>query len=331
MTAIRKFLFDIDFTERHAPGAATAAESEAVDDSDEDDAALEMTEEEILPTFSEDEVNAARDAGFKAGREQGIQEAGSAIEQRISETLARMNGNFATLFDAQQTSIEEIRDQAVRLAGALAKKVLPTWSEREGLDEIERLATDLLGRLHSEPRLVFAVNDGLCDPVKARLASIVENRGIESSIEIIGDPAIAMGDCRVEWSDGGAERNTAKLIGEIDDIIARNTGEPADSQSDAHTVATMDERPDPTVGEEAIEASPAGSDVGMPTEPGHGDMEAATETEPPPSETRDEPAAETETEGAETADETEPASEQGGTGAEEHPDGEETPSDEEQN
>jgi flagellar assembly protein FliH len=367
MSAIRKFLFDVDFTDHHVSAKATAAETEA---EAEAEAAQELTEEEALPTFSEDELNTARDTGFKAGKEEGFQEAAAATEQRISETLAKIGEQMGALVDAQQASAEDLRIQAVRMAGALAKKVLPGWSEREGLSEIERLAGDLLERLHSEPRIVFTVSESLRDPARKRLMSLVESRGIEAAIEILGDPEMANGDCRVEWSDGGAERNTAKIIGDIDDIIARNTGSPLDDVFDvappAESIETAENIEDaPSDGpveslepEPPIETTDAAEetpilDDGVETDadtselqdgPDGGDSpnQAVIDADPVDGEADDvdagtdqtanefpeETAPETDTGPADTEEPTETASEPTTSEADENPDGDQSPSDE---
>ena len=69
-----RFLFDVSFDEEdialaEAEAAATLAIQEA-----------ELADpEENVPTFTEDQVNAARHEGFEAGRKAGDQEAGDAI------------------------------------------------------------------------------------------------------------------------------------------------------------------------------------------------------------------------------------------------------------
>lgn len=258
MTAIRKFLFDIDFAEPRMPDPTTAANAEEADAEEltEAEAAQELTEEDVLPTFSEDEVNAARDAGFKAGKEAGLQEAAGSMERQVSEALTHIGERLDTLFGAQRKSVEDLRVQAVKMAGALTRKVLPGWSEREGLGEIKRLAGELLERLRSEPRVVFAVNDSLRDTVTQTLATIVDNRGIDTAVEVVGDPNIAIGDCRLEWSDGGAERNTAALIEEIDTIIARNTGNDGDTEPMQTPEVEEDGLASPEVGAGQTEGSP---------------------------------------------------------------------------
>ena len=72
-------LFDVSFDEEDL----ALAEAEAVAKFAALEAKLADPEENI-PTFTEDQLNAARHEGYEAGREVGIQDAGDAIETKIS-------------------------------------------------------------------------------------------------------------------------------------------------------------------------------------------------------------------------------------------------------
>ena len=45
--------------------------------------------------------------------------------------------------------------------------------------------------------------------------------GYEGKIVLIAEEALLPGDARVEWADGGAERDSARLWRQIDEIVAR--------------------------------------------------------------------------------------------------------------
>ena len=221
MTAVRKFLFDNDFGELDPlPPSEPSA-----DDTAEDEVVEEEVVEEILPTFSEEELNAAREAGHAKGREEGIRQAAEATERQILDAVTLIGERTEGLFAEHREAIEKTQNSATMVISALARKVFPDFNEREGLGEIVRLARTILGRLRAEPRVVFVVNDTLRDAVQERLAASAETKSFGGLVEIVGDPAITAGDCRVEWADGGAERNTAAMLADIDRIIQQNVGE----------------------------------------------------------------------------------------------------------
>ena len=91
-----RFLFDVSFDEENL----TLAEAEAAANLVAREVEIVEAEEAVL-TFSEDQLNAARNEGYEAGREAGIQEAGDAIETKINESLGAIGSNLDELFKRQ--------------------------------------------------------------------------------------------------------------------------------------------------------------------------------------------------------------------------------------
>jgi flagellar assembly protein FliH len=65
------------------------------------------------------------------------------------------------------------------------------------------------------------VNNELYPAVRERLAEIARARGFEGRLVVLGETDIALGDCRIEWADGGAIRDRAAIEKTIDDLVAR--------------------------------------------------------------------------------------------------------------
>ncbi len=214
MSAARKFLFETRFDAPRPVARPPEPEEEN----------LEEEEEEAAPTFSDEDMAEARQEGFNAGKDEGIREAAEATERQIADTLAAIGGRMTALFEAQEKAAEALHVNGIAVIQALARKVLPEMSARQGTGEIERLARSVLERLRTEPRIVFTVHDSLAERLGEQLPAQAASLGCTGGIEVIGDAAVAPGDCRIEWADGGAERNTAALMAEIGDIIERNGG-----------------------------------------------------------------------------------------------------------
>ncbi|MBL6945281.1 MAG: hypothetical protein ISR47_01440 [Rhodospirillales bacterium] len=267
MTAVRKFLFDTDFSEPDPPTPAEKAAEEAAAAAAEEEPSDESVVEEIVPTFSQEEVDAARETGFTAGREEGVREAAEATERHIADAVTLIGERVEGLFAAHMEAVDKIQTSAIVVVSALARKVLPAFSEREGLGEIERLASTILHRLRVEPRVVFIVNDTLRDAVNERLANLPETRTFAGTVEVVGDPNVATGDCRIEWADGGAERNAAEMLADIERIIAQNVDEISTSQFVVPDLTDTDVRDEIETDEEATVEPSIDGDTHEPASP----------------------------------------------------------------
>ena len=104
---------------------------------------------------------------------------------------------------------------------SLVRKLFPKLNEHFGLAEIEALIGDCLERLREEPRLVLRVDSNLLEPVREKVEALLPSTGFEGKLVYLGDDKMAASDVRLEWADGGAERDSQRQWEEIDAVIAR--------------------------------------------------------------------------------------------------------------
>ena len=65
------------------------------------------------------------------------------------------------------------------------------------------------------------VNDPLYADARERLEEIARMRGFEGRLVVLAEPDIACGDCRIEWADGGVNRDRAAIEAAIGEAVAR--------------------------------------------------------------------------------------------------------------
>lgn len=173
------------------------------------------------PKFSEADLEQARVEGHAAGKSVGAQEAMQTIEQQISQATNAISTEMNALSEAQIKSNERHGREALEVALSVVRKLFPRLADMNGLAEIEAVVRDCLERLRNEPRIVIRICDSLLDPVEARLGELAVQAGFEGKIVYLSQDGLNPGDVRVEWADGGAERDSEQLWREIDQITAR--------------------------------------------------------------------------------------------------------------
>ena len=65
------------------------------------------------------------------------------------------------------------------------------------------------------------VNNELYPATRERLDQIARARGFEGRLVVLGETDIALGDCRIEWADGGVIRERGVIEAAINDLVAR--------------------------------------------------------------------------------------------------------------
>lgn len=248
---IRPFLFDRDFdvTDEAAELAKLkeAEEAEAQAESNE-----EEFEEEIVPTFSEEELARARAEAFEEGRKKGSEEAMASIERETLDVIKALSQHMTELFSAQETANNTLLRDGVGIATAMMRKLFPEMNRQNALGEVRRLAESTLHRLIEEPRIIVRIHPDMEPQLADLVSDLKAGAGYEGRLLLKEDPKLEYGDCRLEWGDGSAERTADHLWQSIDQIIEENMGggEPAAEQGvDVKTGVTRPAEENPESGE----------------------------------------------------------------------------------
>jgi flagellar assembly protein FliH len=190
--------------------------------------AMEAAKHEAVPeapSFSEEELEAARTAAREEGRREGraaaLAEAEAAREKHIAMSLDLIGRACEALVRAETARALALETEIVSLGTAIARRLFPLLAAKGGLDEIETLVAERAVELSEAPRLILRVAPGVIDEIEKRLSDNRLTRPLMDNLTVLGDPALAETDCRLEWPDGGAERNLDSLWKEIEAIAGR--------------------------------------------------------------------------------------------------------------
>lgn len=196
-----KFMFEQDF----APGASQAEKAVAAAEH-----ALKLAE--------------AEQQGFRNGFEAAEHEGNSVAARRTAAAFEQIAGAVDRFAQSIAAAEQRIEAEAIELAVAFARKLVPELLQREPFSEIAALATECFRQLATAPHVVVRVNDALHETAKRELEEIARTRGFDGRLVVVAEPEIAVGDCRIEWADGGVIRDMAAAEATISAAIARYLG-----------------------------------------------------------------------------------------------------------
>lgn len=207
MNQPQKFLFETSFD---ASADAPAADSPKSAPAKHTDADLEQ----------------ARAEAFAAGREAGQREALQSFEHASHQTLERIGTQLGTLTEMSAAAHEGQNRLTIEVAHRIVRKLFPRMIEKHGTAEVDAIISDCLDHLREEPRVVVRVADRLLDTVKDKVNALAARIGFEGRLILLAEDSLAPGDVRVEWADGGAERQAEWLWREIDAAVDRALSRP---------------------------------------------------------------------------------------------------------
>jgi len=217
----KKFLFDTDFS----PDAVAARPPKTdVQVEPEAEAPAEEVPEEIIPSFSEEDLTRAHEEGYRAGHTEATRDLTTALEQRLVNTMDAINTQIATLFDAFEHDKEEHSRDAVAVATVIMRKLFPALNMDKAMAEIEHMIVEAMKRTSGAPTLIIRVSEDMREAVEAKAHDLAASRGREGTVSVMADAKLTAGDAAVEWDGGGMVRDSALMWNEIDKIIERNLG-----------------------------------------------------------------------------------------------------------
>ena len=199
--------------------------------------ALKAAEEaKKVKTYSEEEVRIIREQAYgeglvagKTASQQDCQQQQNVILGNISRLFERFAGEVWNVYTQQ-------RQVATDVAVSIARKIVPDYVRKSGIQEITGIIESCVAEMINEPRLVLRINETQFDSVKGAIDQITSKLGYAGKMIILADQNVAENDCRLEWADGGMERNVNITWSEIEKQIARHGGGPANvaASSAAH-------------------------------------------------------------------------------------------------
>jgi flagellar assembly protein FliH len=198
MAATAKFLFDLDFASGANPAESPVPQAEH---------ALRLGE--------------AESRGFKDGYASGERDAVAEAERRKAAAFEQIGDALGRMVRGLDAVEKRLTAEAVEVAVAVGRKLAPELIAQQPFAEIAALATDCVRQLNAAPHVVVRVNETLHEVARERLEEIARLRGFDGRLIVMGEPGMALGDCRIEWADGGINRDLGAIDAAIGESVAR--------------------------------------------------------------------------------------------------------------
>lgn len=161
------------------------------------------------PQFTEAQLDQARNDGVAEGRAVALAESRKSREQDVATATARGAQALADLSERLDAIQARAEADAVELTLKVLRKIVPHYAEAHGLDEIRPLVANCLQEMHEEARIVIRVHEDVLDDIRSGIEEMSRETGFNGRVVLFPEPSFGRSDCRVEWADGGAERNVA--------------------------------------------------------------------------------------------------------------------------
>jgi flagellar assembly protein FliH len=166
-------------------------------------------------TFAADEVETIRKEAHATGRQEALAEATHA--QAVA--LSAIAQSATILIEQFDRHVEKARQDSAALALVIARKLAGGALSIAPQPELEQFLCDCLHKLYREARLVVTVTPDNADYLRSRIDEIVVQNGFSGRVVLMPEPGMGPGDCRIEWAEGGIEKNFEATFASIEERL----------------------------------------------------------------------------------------------------------------
>ena len=153
-------------------------------------------------------------------RSEGENDAKARAIETLERTIAALTISVRAALETSHAEIEVVRDDAARLALAMARRIAPAALAALPAGDVEIALRQAMHQAIAEPRITLRAAPAVTEVLEPRLADIAHEEGYDGRVMIAADPSMTGADCRIEWRGGGAERNEQAIEDALTALIA---------------------------------------------------------------------------------------------------------------
>ena len=176
---------------------------------------------EDAPTFSEEDLNVAKQIALKQGIQEGKAEVMSGIEREITSSLDTISLKLESLMQVHKKWTEAMNKDTLRLAHAIMKKLAPQLTRNGELNEVERTIAHAFEFINNQPKVLIQISQHLKKPIQEKIDLITSRAHFDGQVILIVNNELVGDDCRIKWDSGEMERSMSTTWDQIDKIVDR--------------------------------------------------------------------------------------------------------------
>jgi flagellar assembly protein FliH len=153
-------------------------------------------------------------------RSEGENTAQARAIETLERTIAALTISVRAALETSHAEIESLRDDAAKLALAMARRIAPAALAALPAGDVEIALRQAMHQAIAEPRITLRAAPQVTEVLEPRLNDIAHEEGYDGRVMIAADPAMTGADCRIEWRGGGAERSEQAIEDALTALIA---------------------------------------------------------------------------------------------------------------
>lgn len=155
------------------------------------------------PSFSTEDLDTARAAGYQAGLERGRQDAQAIAARAQADSVSALGKALRAALANLDDTTAVLQQDATRLALAAARAIAGNALVRFGEANAAALLENALEDLRETPAARLRVHPDIAERMSVDINTIIEQHGLSTRLTLLADAAIEPGGARLDFAGGG--------------------------------------------------------------------------------------------------------------------------------
>jgi len=184
----------------------------------------EIVQEEIYveppaPTFTEDDLEAAKAVAHAQGKSEGVREERAKREQLLADNLKLISEKLEHLFAEELYREKQYEEESLRLALEIIAQLSPSLIERFGKEELKKLLKDVMETQSEQTEIRIEVHPDYAGDIDQFIENLWYQNDNAPRCKVVANTEIELGGCALSWKDGGMVREPSKMVHQIKSSI----------------------------------------------------------------------------------------------------------------
>lgn len=201
-----KFLFDLNKFDSDAPKEEAIVEEEVFVDPP-------------APTFTEDDLEAAKAIAHNQGKAEGQRQEHAKREQYLADNLKKIGESFEALFAAELYREKQYEEESIRLSLKILEQLAPTLSTYFGQETLKQKIKETLETQADQSEIRIEVHPDYASDIDQFIEDIWSNNDNAPRCKVVANSDIELGGCVLSWKDGGMVRRPSELAEKIKTVL----------------------------------------------------------------------------------------------------------------
>ncbi|MBP9693211.1 MAG: hypothetical protein KBE16_00675 [Alphaproteobacteria bacterium] len=171
-------------------------------------------EEDENPAYTQNDI----EQFIISAKKEALFDVKSSVDAQSLEVLKKMIGSIDALFEQHQKLEEHFYENALAFMAAFLQKIFPKLAQKNAFAELEQDLTDKLKAVIQRPKLSITLHPEILIILEPKIKEIMAQNGYEGKYSCFSEKASGFLDFQIHWEEGGIEKNTQRLIEELDKI-----------------------------------------------------------------------------------------------------------------